>query len=108
MGAWGCKIDENDTALDVKALYMDELNDLTPEEAFYRVENSSLYSYDDSILMLAELQIEELGKLVGMVKNDIMRVIENQLSDDELSRWFESEERKDEILEFKKKVEKHI
>jgi len=105
MGAWGFGIYDNDAALDARDIVEDLVDrGLTYEEAFEAIETIHwILETPPAVLVLADMQIENLGRLAGAIGDRVLDVIEGEL--ELLDRWDEPLERERVLLNFKRKVE---
>lgn len=106
MGAWGYGIYDNDAALDARDIVEDLVDrGLTYEEAFDEAIETVHWILETppAVLVLADMQIEKLGRLKGEIGDRVLDVIEGEL--ELLDRWEEPLERERVLLNFKRKVE---
>ncbi|MDO6628772.1 DUF4259 domain-containing protein [Bacillus thuringiensis] len=104
MGAWGCGIYENDSALDVAGSFDDYLKEGKSVEIALRKTCEGYADFDEEeyVLALVELQMR-YGIIVNLPLFDKAKEI--CLDKEAMQEWDEPEEREDELNKFLKKMQ---
>jgi hypothetical protein len=99
MGAWGYGLYDNDTAMDCFSDYEDYIKVGMDEQTAIQELIKYWYIIDNnSILVIADLQIKNFGKLDDNIKEVVKKAIQEEK--DNISEWRNPEERKKIIEEF--------
>ena len=107
MGAWGCGLYDNDIALDCIDDYEDYLKDSMDKQTAIKELVESWYITDNySILVIADLLIQNFGKVEDNIKPIIKKAIEEEKAN--ISEWRNPKERKKVLDDFYNKVKPYI
>jgi hypothetical protein len=103
MGAWGCGLYDNDIAMDCFGDYEDSLkNGMDKQSALQELIENWYINDNYSVLVLADLQAKNFGKIQDSIKTIVKRALEEEMED--VINWREPDERKNIIESFYKRV----
>lgn len=99
MGAWGCGLYDNDTAMDCSDEYEEYLKEgYSIEQAINKLKQSWFIKDNWSILVIADLQVKNFKRLDDDLKELLFKVIPEELN--LAKEWKNPKERKITIYKF--------
>lgn len=107
MGAWGHKIEDNDTAQDFYMDFEESLKSgLSVDDAIAEYRDSWYFQDNWSILCIADVQMKYQSKLDDDIKVAVQKSISEELS--MINDWRYPHERKLALEEFEMRVRRYI
>lgn len=115
MGAWGYGIYDNDTALDALAIIEDYLEDYNNDyqkalikykENFFPNEVVNDF-YNNAVLLAADIEMKNTNNL-KIFKDLVLQCLEKELQNEILCSWKDPEKRQEQLLNFKKTIDKYL
>lgn len=115
MGAWGYGIYDNDTALDavidiennLKECNNDYTKALTKYKEDFFADGVVTGSENYAILLAADIEIKNTNNL-KIFKDLVLQCLEKELQNETLCSWNEPSKRQEQLLNFKKTIDKYL